>query len=329
MHIPSVTILLPVHNGENYLAQSVGSILNQDLQDFELHILDDDSADGSASIAQSTGDPRVHYSRNSSRFGLFKTLNRGFEEARTELIRIWSHDDIMLPGSLRMFVEFAAVHPSAGMMYSDFFSIDADGRRTGKELLYRNQRVRTPEVAEPQLSALLFWCYGCLPGNISTVMLRRAAWEKAGRFSIGYQQAPDYDMWVRVSECHDIGFICEKTIELREHSLQLGRVGQKEMTTIEEELPVLDQLQKRLTGVLSEKELRRGWVVERGRQHVHWIVKALLRGDFEAMTRGWQAIKAYGQPWSQVLFWLVSMNGRLFVLDRDKLFDMKATCLPA
>jgi glycosyltransferase involved in cell wall biosynthesis len=329
MNIPSVTILLPVHNGENYLAQSVASVFKQDLQDFELHILDDDSSDGSASIAQSTGDPRVRYSRNSSRFGLFKTLNRGIEEARTELIRIWSHDDIMLPGSLRMFVEFAATHPSVGMMYSDFFSIDADGKRTGKELLYRNQRVRTPEVAKPQFSALLFWFYGCLPGNISTVMLRRAAWENVGRFSTGYQQAPDYDMWVRVSEFYDIGFICEKTTELREHSLQLGRVGQKEMTTIEEELPVLDQLQKRLTGVLSRKELRRGWVVERGRQHVHWIVKALLRGDFEATTRGWKAIKAYGQPWSQVLFWLVSMNGRLFVLDRDKLFDMKATCLPA
>ena len=324
-----VTILLPVHNGENYLAQSVGSVLKQDLQDFELHILDDDSSDGSASVAQSTGDPRVRYSRNPSRFGLFKTLNRGFEEARAELIRIWAHGDVMLPGSLRLFVEFAAAHPSVGMMYSDFFAIDAEGKRTGKESRYCNQRARTPEVAKPQVSALLFWCYGCLPGNISTVMLRRAAWEKAGHFSTGYQQAPDYDMWVRMSECYDVGFISEKTTELREHSLQLGRVGQKQTTTIEEELPVLDRLQKRLTGVLSKEELRRGWVVERGRQHVHWVVKALLRGDFEAMTRGWKAIKAYGQPWSQVMFWLVSVNGRLFILDRDKLFDMKASCLTA
>lgn len=66
--------------------------------------------------------------------------------------------------------------------------------------------------------------------------------------------------------------------------------------------------------------------MERGRQHVHWVVKALLCGDFEAMTRGWKAIKAYGQPWSQALFWLVSVNGRLFILDRDKLFDIKASC---
>jgi len=327
MHMPRVTILLPVHNGENYLAESVGSILEQDLRDFELHILDDDSSDGSASVAQSTGDPRVRYSRNSSRFGLFKTLNRGFEEAKTELIRIWSHDDVMLPGSLRRFVEFAAAHPSVGMMYSDFFAIDAEGKRTGAESLYCNQRARTPEVAKPQLSALLFWCYGCLPGNISTVMLRRAAWEKVGRFLTGYQQAPDYDMWVRVSECYDVGFIREKTIELREHSLQLGRVGQKQMTTIEEELPVLVRLEERLRGVLSKDELRRGWVMERGRQHVHWVVKALLRGDFEAMTRGWKAIKAYGQPWSQALFWLVSVNGRLFIPDRNKLFDMKVSGL--
>jgi hypothetical protein len=90
-----------------------------------------------------------------------------------------------------------------------------------------------------------------------------------------------------------------------------------------EELPVLDPLEKRLTGVLPKDELR---VVERGRQHVHWVVKALLRGDFEAMIRGWKAIKAYGQPWSQALFRIVSVNGGLFMLDRDKLF-VKASCL--
>src|SRR5579864_8534416 len=193
--MPQVTVILPVYNGANYLAQSIQSVLGQDFGDFELHVLDDCSVDESAGIAQSTGDSRVRYSRNPERYGLFKTLNRGFEEATTSLVRIWAHDDIMLPGGLRTFVEFAQRHSSVGMIYSDFYEIDARGRRTGREAAYHSQRERTPEVATPEVSALLFWCYGCLPGNVSTVMLRRDAWRKAGGFLTGYQQAPDYDMW--------------------------------------------------------------------------------------------------------------------------------------
>jgi glycosyltransferase involved in cell wall biosynthesis len=118
--MPQVTVLLPVYNGANYLAQAMQSVLAQDFSDFELHVLDDFSEDESARVAQSSGDPRVRYSRNPERYGLFKTLNRGFEEAKTSLVRIWAQDDIMLPGGLRAFVDFAQRHPSAGMVYSDF-----------------------------------------------------------------------------------------------------------------------------------------------------------------------------------------------------------------
>jgi glycosyltransferase involved in cell wall biosynthesis len=160
-----VTVILPVHNGANYLASSIASVLAQDC-DFTLHVLDDGSTDASPEIAQSTGDSRVRYSRNPAKFGLFKTLNRGFTEATTALVRIWAHDDVMLPGSLQRFVEFAEKHPAAGMVYCDFWAIDPMGSRTGKERQYEPQRERTPELADSDLSALLFYTFGCLPGNI-------------------------------------------------------------------------------------------------------------------------------------------------------------------
>jgi hypothetical protein len=319
--MPQVTVLLPVYNGANYLAQAMQSVLAQDFIDFELHVLDDCSEDESARVAQSSGDPRVRYSRNPERYGLFKTLNRGFEEAKTSLVRIWAHDDIMLPGGLRAFVDFAQRHPSAGMVYSDFYAINAAGERTGDDLAHVGQRVRTPEIASPQVSALLFCCYGCLPGNISTVMLRKEIWAKVGGFLTGIQQAPDYEMWVRMSEHHNVGFIREKTVELRSHPLQLGQQGHRQMTSIEEELQVVRMLKQRLADIVPEAELRRVRQVERGRQYVQWIARAALRGDFAGACRGWKALAHHGQPWSQALFWLLSINGRFFMLDRNTWFD--------
>ena len=315
------TIILPVYNGANYLRTSIDSVLAQSHEDFELHILDDGSTDASPDIAQSTRDRRVRYSRNAGRFGLFKTLNRGFAEAQTELVRIWAHDDLMLKNSLETFVRFAEQRPAAGMIYCDFYSIDAAGQRTGKEQLYQGQRKRTPDLAKAQLSALLFFCFGCLPGNISTVMLRRKAWEQVGGFLEGIQQAPDYDMWVRVSEFFEVGFIRDKLIELRDHPLQLAKLGPKQMTTIEEELPIILKLKQRLQGILTEQEMLDYWRQHRGRQHAHWLAKALLRGNLKAAQKGWRSMQQYGQPWQQLFTWLVSANGRMFTANSGAFFD--------
>jgi hypothetical protein len=80
-------------------------------------------------------------------------------------------------------------------------------------------------------------------------------------------------------------------------------------------------LERRLAGVMTERELRKGWVVERGRQHVHWVARALARGDLSAAARGFRAVSAYGHPWRQAAFWLLSANGRWLMPDRERLYD--------
>jgi glycosyltransferase involved in cell wall biosynthesis len=316
-----ITVVLPVRDGENYLESSIESVLKQTFQDFTLHVLDDASTDTSGEIARSTGDPRLQYSRNSGQNGLFKTLNRGFAEADSPLVKLWAHDDLMLPNCLERFFQAAEKYPACGMIYCDFFAIDSYGTRTGKEQLYTTQRERTPELADPELSAALFFCFGCLPGNISTVMLRRDAWKEVGGFIEGLQQAPDYDMWLRISERYDVGYIPEKLIELRDHALQLGNAGQKDLTTIREELPIFRQLRRRLVPRLNDRDVMSFWRQHRGRQHVHWIAKALLRGEIKNAHRAWIELRKYGQPLRQGAFWLLSGNGRYFTIEPERFFD--------
>jgi glycosyltransferase involved in cell wall biosynthesis len=324
--MPKITVILPVHNGSNYLKSSIDSILAQDI-DFQLHVLDDGSTDSSAEIAQSTGDLRVRYSKNDGRFGLFKTLNRGFREATTKYVRIWAHDDLLIPGGLEKFIAFADNHPDADMVYSDYESIDSAGNRTGLDLRFSDQRQRTPDVAGPNLSALLFFAYGCLPGNISTVLLTRRIWEKAGGFIEGIQQAPDYDMWFRVSQISKVGFIREKLVLLREHPNQLGRVGQKQMTTVEEEFPIFTMLTSRLSATIPRDELVSYWLGNRGCQHMHWVFKALLSGDLNTARRGLGSISRYGHPGRQFSTWLCTLNGRFFRETCADFFDRQVGAL--
>ena len=324
--MPRLTVVLPIHNGASFLQSAISSVLSQDY-DFLLHVLDDVSTDASPEIAQSTGDRRVCYSLNSSRFGLFKTLNRAFREAKTPYVRLWAQDDVMLPNSLSTFMAFADAHRAAGMVYCDFWDIDACGMRTGMEQVFEEQRVRTPEVANAAESALLFYSFGCLPGNISTVMLRRDVWESVGGFLEGFQQAPDYDMWVRLCAVSKIGFIRDKLVELRAHPSQLSKVGHKELTTISEELSIHRALLGALVSVVPRDRLLRFWMHNRGRQHAHWIVRAILKGDFAAARVGWRALAPYGHAWQQFLVWLATGNGRVFAERPKTFYDEFRPCI--
>jgi glycosyltransferase involved in cell wall biosynthesis len=322
--MPEVTVLLPVYDGEPYLREAIDSVLAQDFPDFELLVIDDASRDRSVAVVEEVRDARVRLLRNSHNRGLFSTLNEGISRVDSPLVRLWAQDDRMCPGGLGRFVEFARHHPSVGMVYSRFFSIDAYGKRTRGEHAHASQYARTPDVAGATLSALLFWCYGCLPGNISTVLLRRAAWESCGGFFEDGQQTPDFEMWVRLSERWEVGFLREPLVEVRDHPRQLGQQGRETLATIEEELTVIRLLEARLRGLVSDDVLRRGWRTRRGLQHVHWVVRALARGDFSTAWHGWRGIRRYGQPWAQLASWLASGNGRWFLPDRDALFDREA-----
>ncbi len=61
MNAPTVSVVMSVFNGEQFLAQSVESILNQTFHDFEFIIIDDGSSDGTAAILAQyqRSDPRV------------------------------------------------------------------------------------------------------------------------------------------------------------------------------------------------------------------------------------------------------------------------------
>lgn len=327
--MPEVSILLPIYRMVPYLRESLVSVLDQDFRDYEIIVLDNSKDRECESLFLPFRDPRIRYIWTHENIGLFEKLNRGAGLARSPWLRLWSDDDRMLPGSLGAFMRFAGLHPEVGFAYCDFFDIESGGARTGAEALYSAQRIRTPEIAGRELSALLFWCYGCLPGNISTVLLRKEAWEKTGRFLTGFQQAPDMDLWVRISEKFPVGFLDEKLIELRRHKGQLGRSREKFKTVADEEIPIILKLKESLSRRIPERDLMACWLRQRGCQHAHWMISSIIRGDFSGAEGMWRAIRAMGRPWSQLLVWLLSVNGRYWGAKDypDRLFDSCAAAL--
>ncbi len=81
MQTPKVTVLMPVHNGQQHLREAIESILKQSFTDFEFLIIDDGSTDGSTAIVKTYNEPRIRLIANTENQGTVHVLNQGIQEA--------------------------------------------------------------------------------------------------------------------------------------------------------------------------------------------------------------------------------------------------------
>jgi len=99
---PSVSVCIPVYNGETYLGETIRSVLDQTYGDFELVVLDNGSTDNSGQIARSFGDRRMRIERNSSVMDLVPNWNRLISLCRSPLIKLVCADDLLHPRCLEL-----------------------------------------------------------------------------------------------------------------------------------------------------------------------------------------------------------------------------------
>jgi glycosyltransferase involved in cell wall biosynthesis len=296
---------LPTFNGEQYIGESLESVLSQDEQDFELIVCDDGSTDATPEIVHGCVDPRVRLIRNGRNRGLFPTLNRLMREARADIVHLWAQDDRMLSHCLSRTLEFAGEHPEVGMIYSAVLAIDARGAR-----ILSDREDHTPSVIDSLLAARIMFYYGSIAGNIANVTLRRSALEVVGGFRDDLKVSGDYEMWVRLSESYPLGFVREPLIELRQHPGQFSRRSGSGLQFIREDRAIHDRLLERLPA--SE---RRDAVLYRQRliqvKHFHHAVRCALAGQIGQAAEVVREIR-YESPLLPLAWrWLTTVNGRL------------------
>lgn len=96
---PFLTVMLPVYNGEKYIADALESVLNQPCRDLEVIVLNDGSTDGTLKIAEGYAkrDPRVTVHSHPN-MGLGRNRNDGFSLVRGRCLAFLDHDDVIVPG---------------------------------------------------------------------------------------------------------------------------------------------------------------------------------------------------------------------------------------
>jgi len=202
---PKVTVLMSVHDAERYLREAIDSILAQSFSDFEFLILDDASSDSSRTIVRGYDDPRIRLIENQRNLGLTRSLNRGIELARGIYIARMDGDDLSKPERLGKQVAFLDAHSECAAVTTYSTKIDRDSTDVGL--------ARTPVDGDEIRRRLRRG--NCITHG--TVMMRKEALERVGRYDEAMERAQDYDLWLRFSEDHCICTIPEFLYLWRRH----------------------------------------------------------------------------------------------------------------
>ena len=135
---PAVSVIIPVYNMENYIAQCLDSVINQTLREIEIICVDDGSTDGTPEILRNFAakDDRIHIITQDNR-GAGAARNRGLETARGEALSFLDADDFFEPEMLETaFRKMKETEAQLVVIDSDQYNDDTGEYEPGRGIVW-------------------------------------------------------------------------------------------------------------------------------------------------------------------------------------------------
>ncbi len=223
-----VTVLIPIYNGEQYIEETVRSVLDQSYTELEVLCIIDGTQDRSKAIIEAIGDPRVTVMERENRGATYRR-NEGMLLAGGEYIWFLDQDDILMPGCIAAAVRemersgYAAVAVNGNL-------IDSDSR-----IIRRMYRVNKPVLTLKKLAK------GNQLFTTSQALIRKSSIQKVMGFNAEAGIADDWDMWIRLLRSGGrIGFVDRLLMGYRlhdsNHSRNYDKMLRSEMHVLEKTL---------------------------------------------------------------------------------------------
>ena len=195
---PSVSVIVPVKNGKEYIHEALASILLQEYEDFETLVIDDGSTDFDYDTL-SLIDKRIKVLHLEG-LGVSCARNYGMTLARGDFIAFLDADDVWFPGKLQAQISYFHANPDVGVVFGQFLRwyADSTGEFKAADLIWSDCSLLCD--AEVERSGWLYTklLMGLLVG-MNTAVIRRTVYEQIGGFNESMRIGEDYDFWLRAS----------------------------------------------------------------------------------------------------------------------------------
>ena len=199
MSPPKVSIITPSFNQGRFLPSTLRSVREQDYAPIEHIVVDGGSTDGTVDILRNA--PVIHWVSEPDR-GQVHALNKGFAMATGEILGWLCSDDTLNRDAVRLAVE-ALERSGADLVYGS------------GEIVNENGGFLAMAKVIPFDFRLLLYCKNWIPQP--TVFFRRRLLEQAGPLREEFDNAFDYELWLRMSQYGAFSYAPEIHAQLRIH----------------------------------------------------------------------------------------------------------------
>ena len=214
--MPVISVVIPVYNKEKFIENTICSVLNQTLSDFELIIVDDSSTDKSLSIIDSIKDKRIKtYSIKNS--GVSKSRNYGVEKSSSNLIAFLDADDLWKNNHLEQLYKLYLENPNCGMYAMSYI----------KNINFKSYKKSYFGLSN--FSGILenFFTSSsvdCIASS-SSVMIPLFVFKKINGFNENLKKREDTALWIKIALNYKIAFSTITTVEIviTEHGNHLSK----------------------------------------------------------------------------------------------------------
>ena len=213
---PLVSIIIPVYNGSDYLAQAIQSALEQTYKNCEIIVINDGSNDNGATrkVALSYGEQIRYFEKENG--GVSSAFNFGIRTMNGEYFSWLSHDDMYFKDKLEVQIEILKnIKDKNTVLFSEYALVDNNSEIIGKS----NINFRNCEF----LDLYLVFKRPFINGN--TILVSNAVLKEIGIFDNELRFTQDYDMWFRIARKYQFMFLKKELIKSRIHKTQGSKIN--------------------------------------------------------------------------------------------------------
>ncbi|MCL1467396.1 glycosyltransferase family 2 protein [Argonema galeatum] len=175
-----ISVIIPVYNGEKYLAEAIQNIKNQDYKPLEIIVIDDGSTDGTPEVAAEFKDCiRYVYQQNS---GPAAARNHGIRIANGDVIAFLDVDDLWSDDKLKLQADYLANNPSVEIVQG----------------LIQQMKLSEPTANNQPIFEPAYKPYSYI--NLGSAIYRKSVFDKIGFFDETLNYAEDVDWFIRAWE---------------------------------------------------------------------------------------------------------------------------------
>lgn len=223
---PLVSIIMPAYNAEKFISKSIESVLQQTYQNWELLVVNDGSKDNTSSIVKLFNYTRIKLIEQENG-GVSKARNTGIANSTGEFIAFLDSDDLWLKDKLEIQVKYMMNNQNIVLSYGDYLSFIEDGK------IIENKQLYPFKIKDLKQRLLVFNSIATL-----TVMVKSDVLKATSGFDTELFGPEDWDLWIKISQKGDIGYIKENLAMYREHE---GGISKNKKRQLDEEYKVLNR----------------------------------------------------------------------------------------